>query len=498
LDPKRVFAGGSFSAAFGNGGPALGSGGGDDLALTSKSQLSTCQPIGVGAGAGDSDSGSGSHAHKQTPAVAPASHWSAGKSTASHWTSSASSAPHGQSDTPAAVVTSLPPVLLSVILPADYPSRRAPHFALSASWLSRAQLATAAAALHAQWAEAPGEVVIFRWVSWLQEQAVNELWCPGGELSLRSPVACGWNDGMDSGVRSRGVPTARGPEDALISLLRHDAVERARRYAATEHACGICLSDVLGRDMRQASPGGCAHRFCKECLGEQARIHVGEGNLAALTCPEPGCVTPLAPSVLQGLLPKEQFTRWERLTLERSLDAMTDLVYCPRCEAAVIEDDGGDNCGQCTSCMFVFCSLCREGWHPGSTCLTPERRLAVLQARESGDAKMGEDARRKHREQMADAMALRYIEKEGKQCPRCGFGVIKSEGCNKMTCGNCSCYFCYRCGAEITGYEHFREGNCTLFDLEAIAAWENEMNANFMMAEARGNDAYVQGQEAGI
>jgi hypothetical protein len=46
----------------------------------------------------------------------------------------------------------------------------------------------------------------------------------------------------------------------------------------------------------------------------------------------------------------------------------------------VIEDEGGDNCGQCTSCMFVFCSLCREGWHPGSTCLTPERRLAVLQA----------------------------------------------------------------------------------------------------------------------
>lgn len=106
---------------------------------------------------------------------------------------------------------------------------------------------------------------------------------------------------------------------------------------------------------------------------------------------------------------------------------------------------------------------------------------------------MGEDARRKHREQMADAMAFRYIEKEGKQCPKCGFGVIKSEGCNKMTCGNCSCYFCYRCGKEISGYEHFREGNCTLFDMEAIAAWENQMNANFMMAEERGNDAHVQG-----
>ena len=280
-----------------------------------------------------------------------------------------------------------------------------------------------------------------------------------------------------------------------MSLLRHDAVETARRYAAAEHTCGICFCDVIGRDMRQTSPGVCSHRFCKDCLGEQARIHVGEGSLAALTCPEPGCSAPIPPFVLRGLLPEEQFARWERLTLERSLDAMTDLVYCPRCEAAVIEDEGGDNCGQCTSCMFVFCSLCREGWHPGSTCLTPERRLQVLQARAQGDSKMGDDARKKHREQMADAMAFRYIEKEGKQCPKCGFGVIKSEGCNKMTCGNCSCYFCYRCGKEISGYEHFRDGNCTLFDMEAIEAWENQMNANFMMAEARGNDAYVQGRE---
>jgi hypothetical protein len=40
----------------------------------------------------------------------------------------------------AAVVTSLPPVVLSVILPADYPSTRAPHFALSASWWGCVQL----------------------------------------------------------------------------------------------------------------------------------------------------------------------------------------------------------------------------------------------------------------------------------------------------------------------------------------------------------------------
>jgi len=101
------------------------------------------------------------------------------------------------------------------------------------------------------------------------------------------------------------------------------------------------------------------------------------GAVAALSCPEPGCRAPIPPAVLRALLPADQFQRWERLNLEKALNAMADLVYCPRCEAAVLEDEAGDHCGQCTACMYVFCSLCREGWHPGTTCLSPERRLEV-------------------------------------------------------------------------------------------------------------------------
>ena len=137
----------------------------------------------------------------------------------------------------------------------------------------------------------------------------------------------------------------------------------------------------------------------------------------------------------------------------------------------MLEDEDGDHCAQCARCLYAFCSLCREGWHPGSTCLNPERRLQVLEsrARGAGDGG-GDEARRKHREAVADAMAHRYVEREGKRCPTCGAGVVKSEGCNKMRCGNCDAYFCYKCGDAVIGYEHFREGGkCSLFDVEAIA-----------------------------
>lgn len=68
--------------------------------------------------------------------------------------------------------------------------------------------------------------------------------------------------------------------------------------------------------------------------------------------------------VLKVLLSEEDFRRWEDLTLSRSLDCMTDLVYCPRCQAASLEDER-DHCAQCPNCMYVFCGLCLDGWHPG-------------------------------------------------------------------------------------------------------------------------------------
>ena len=55
------------------------------------------------------------------------------------------------------------------------------------------------------------------------------------------------------------------------------------------------------------------------------------GGSSQLRCPDPTCKMPLPPHVLKEVLDEEQFQRWERLTLERTLDCMADLVYCPRC-----------------------------------------------------------------------------------------------------------------------------------------------------------------------
>ena len=44
-----------------------------------------------------------------------------------------------------------------------------------------------------------------------------------------------------------------------------------------------------------------------------------------------------------------------------------------------------------------------------------------------------------------------------------------------MVCGACGAYFCYRCNKAISGYDHFKDGGCVLFELDDILRWEHEL-----------------------
>ncbi|KAM0919464.1 hypothetical protein ACQ4PT_008182 [Festuca glaucescens] len=147
---------------------------------------------------------------------------------------------------------------------------------------------------------------------------------------------------------------------------------------------------------------------------------------------------------------------------------MADVVYCPRCQTACLEDAGDE--AVCSSCLFSFCTLCRERRHVGVECLSPGEKLLVLEKRQKSGHAKGDIQKL-----MDEVRSIKEILKDAKQCPRCKMAISKIEGCNKMTCWNCGRFFCYQCNALISGYDHFK-GDCVVFDQAEIDRWEMQMN----------------------
>lgn len=103
------------------------------------------------------------------------------------------------------------------------------------------------------------------------------------------------------------------------------------------------------------------------------RLHVKEGSLFQLVCPDNKCKDSIPPYILKRLLTEAEYERWDRLLLQKTLDSMPNVVYCPNCVIGCMEDE--DNHAQCPKCSFIFCSFCKGPCHTGKKCLSPEERI---------------------------------------------------------------------------------------------------------------------------
>lgn len=211
------------------------------------------------------------------------------------------------------------------------------------------------------------------------------------------------------------------------------------------------------------------------------RIHISEGSVSSIRCPQPDCRGEVAPRVVRQVASEEEFQRWKKFEVQKILSNLPGIAFCPRCESngketpvlpASTADDEAESAAAplmtCDQCDYIFCGACREAYHPSSRCVAQIHRLEKLGFNLQSQLSEKETSRK---QRLAEELAsLRAILADTVPCPKCKMPVSRTQGCNHMICAACTTHFCYRCGADITqvGYDHFRADKCPTFDREEV------------------------------
>ena len=369
----------------------------------------------------------------------------------------------------------LTPMHVTCIFPPLYPTECPPEFSISCLWLTRNRIQELQAKLRSLWTENPYLPIVFTWADWLQNYAYEYLHL-GSHLVLKEDEPVGrlqtrktHTNAEDQEQSERSVTTL---QTALLTIFEYDLEMQRRVFRQSTHLCEICFDERDGSEFHYVDE--CRHFFCNDCLKAHCELHVEGGTVLNLLCPSHDCKTMIPPEIIQHVLDPDKLERWERLLLSKTLDVMGDVVYCPRCNVAVVTDeDETSRLGHCANCFFAFCTECLEPWHARQPCFEEEtdseeeegdknKKTGSKKTKEKmkgGGAKLTAaelslrrrqklEREKQRRKEMTNVSFIRMMRQQGKYqfCPKCRMAVERISGCDMMHCSQCRASFCWRCG----------------------------------------------------
>ncbi|RZC88023.1 hypothetical protein C5167_004203 [Papaver somniferum] len=256
----------------------------------------------------------------------------------------------------------------------------------SFQWLDAMRISSLCKMLDTIWTDQSGQEIVYPWADWIQNSSLSYL-----EFGNRIPLTASFGKVDNAGDR-RAISESVSPD-----------VDTRTRFVKLP----------------------CKHFFCRNCMVTYSTMQAKEGG--AILCPQIKCSELVPPGLIKSLLGDETFEQWESLLFHKTLDSMSDIVYCPRCDMACLEDE--DHLAQCTECFFTFCSRCRDKLHVGVPCMTLEEKLEFLQNRQP--AQSGQPIMTKQQLKELDRIRINVyvneqeIKRIAKKCPNCSMAIFK-------------------------------------------------------------------------
>ncbi|CAJ1077634.1 probable E3 ubiquitin-protein ligase RNF217 [Xyrichtys novacula] len=249
------------------------------------------------------------------------------------------------------------------------------------------------------------------------------------------------DDTFTSDSLETGSETGENPEPILFTLddlvdpfadivhHRLSTTVQADAEAAVQ-SCRVCLE---GKTIVPLLC--CGKAVCDECLklyvSSQVRI-----AKSYISCPIPECSGYLDEGVVVSHLAAEDLAKYRYFLELSQLDS--SIKPCPQCSHFTSLKEHNHNRAehkykiQCSNCQFVWCFKCHAPWHNGLKCREYRKGDKLLRTW---------------------ASVIEHGQRNAQKCPQCKIHIQRTEGCDHMTCTQCSTNFCYRCGER---YRHLR------------------------------------------
>lgn len=257
-------------------------------------------------------------------------------------------------------VDHLPPIRLHIQLPDTYPSQKSPNFCLSITWLTPWEISFLCQKLDEMWEENQGSEILFLWLLFLQNNLFNFLGIQDFlDVSFMHLIRTAPGDRITFNLTRLSDPRAINGAlclDLKKLLISYDREQHRKQFENNFYTCHICCEEHRGSHCIELK--NCGHVYCRSCMKEYVHIKINE-HIKIISCPTLDCSFEMNDNDIKTLCSASLFSQYEKYMLQKTLDTMDDIIYCPRnsCQYPIIRSPS-DIAPICPTCSYCFCIYC--------------------------------------------------------------------------------------------------------------------------------------------